>query len=470
MSSIRPVFSALGALACAGLACGGAAGTLPPPSAESQSAPTSASTPWPVANEFGVRYCVYDPAAPEPAPAFAGPAGIPTPFPTSTPPSQIVVEPQDVARQIGVFNGVWNAVNDHYVDPSFNGRDWAAIGDRYQALTEGGLSDEAFYALLQEMINELGDHHSYFQSPAAIGEEARAVAGQLDFVGIGALLQNTTDGRAQVILVFPDGPATEAGLLPHDTIIAVDGGPIRHENGVSRTRGPEGTTVNLTVRSPGEAPREMMVTRRRVTGGLPVDSCLVPGTRLGYIMLPSFLDETIDDQLREALKAMTADGSLDGLILDMRTNGGGLGSVAQASLGMFLGGPQGAYVTRESREEFVVEVEDIGGSQAVPLVVLISPDTVSYGEIVSGILQLAGRATVVGQATLGNVEQLRLYDFEDGSRAWIASATFEPTGLPAGIWEDTGIIPEVLVSGTWDEFREANDPGLAAAVEILLTR
>jgi len=58
MSRIRPVFSVLGALACAGLACGGAAGTSPPPSAESQSAPTSASTPWPVANEFGVRYCL----------------------------------------------------------------------------------------------------------------------------------------------------------------------------------------------------------------------------------------------------------------------------------------------------------------------------------------------------------------------------------------------------------------------------
>jgi len=84
--------------------------------------------------------------------------------------------------------------------------------------------------------------------------------------------------------------------------------------------------------------------------------------------------------------------------------------------------------------------------------------------------RVAGRATVVGQATLGNVEQLKRYDLEDGSRAWIASATFEPIGLPAGIWEDTGIIPEVLVSGRWEEFREANDPGLAAAVEILLAR
>ena len=380
------------------------------------------------------------------------------------------MDPQAKVRQLEVFRGLWNAVNDNYVDPGFNGHDWVAIGHQYEALVEGGLSDDAFYALLQAMISTLTDDHSYFQSPIEVENEARASAGQLDFVGIGMLAMNTSDGGAVVVSVFPDSPAAEAGLLPHDTIVAVDGGPPRDENGTSRTRGPEGTTVNLTVRTPGEEPREMIVIRQRVTGGLPIDSCLVPGTRLGYVMLPTFLDETIDDQLREALMAMTAGGPLDGLILDNRMNGGGLGSVAEASLGMFVGGEQGAFVTRGTREELVVEAEDIGGSQTVPLVVLVGPDTVSYGEIFSGIMQRSGRATVVGQATLGNVEQLRQFDFTDGSRAWIASATYEPSGLPAGIWEDSGIVPETLVSGYWDEFREANDPGLAAAVKILLAR
>ena len=425
-----------------------------------------------MASEFGVRYCLYDPAAPQVGPAvpLTSLPVTPSPYPAPTLPGGAPVDPQAKARQFDVFRGLWNAVNENYVDPGFNGHDWAAIGSQYEALVEGGLSDEAFYAILQAMISTLGDEHSYFQSPIEVENEARATAGQLDFVGIGMLAVNTSDGGAVVISVFPDSPAAGAGLLPHDTIVAVDGGPPRDENGLSRTRGPEGTTVELTVRTPGESPREMTVTRHRVTGGLPIDSCLVPGTRLGYIMLPTFLDETIDDQLRAALKAMTADGPLDGLIVDNRMNGGGLGSVAQASLGMFLGGPQGAFVTRGTRDELVVKIEDIGGSQVVPLVVLVGKDTVSYGEIFSGILQHSGRATVVGQATLGNVEQLRRFDFSDGSRAWIAAATYEPTGLPAGVWEDTGIIPEVVVSGTWDEFREANDPGLAAAVKILLAR
>jgi carboxyl-terminal processing protease len=273
-----------------------------------------------------------------------------------------------------------------------------------------------------------------------------------------------------VLLVFPGGPAAEAGLRPHDTILAVDGGPVRDEKGISRTLGPAGTEVQLTVRTPGEAPREMTLTRREVTGALPMDACIVPGTRLGYVLVATFLDKTVDERLRQTLQAMTADGPLEGLVFDNRVNGGGLGSIAQATLGYFLGGPQGTFVTRTEREDLVVTPEDVGGSQSVPLVVLVSPKTVSYGEVVSGILQHAGRATVVGQPTLGNVEQLRAYDLPDGSRAWIATATFEPTGLPAGIWEGTGIVPDVVVPGKWEEFSEANDPALAAAVRILLNR
>jgi C-terminal processing protease CtpA/Prc len=112
-----------------------------------------------------------------------------------------------------------------------------------------------------------------------------------------------------------------------------------------------------------------------------------------------------------------------------------------------------------------LQPEDVGGSQTVPLVV--GGPNVSYGEIMSGVLRVAGRAQIVGEATLGNVEQLRAYDFEDGSRAWIASATFEPLNQSNGVWEETGIIPDVAVPTRWDLFTEANDPALAAALEIL---
>ena len=420
----------------------------------------------------GIGECLYIPgvsvAAQMPDELIS--AATPTPpILTLTPPPTAVVAAATTARQLEIFNGLRQAVRDHYVYPDLLGRSWESSAAGYESLIQKGLTDDHFYALMRVLMTALGDGHSYFQSPAQIAEEQAALASQYDFVGIGAQfipIQGTD--YAAVMTVFPNGPAAEAGLLPHDLLLKVDSGPIRDSNGFSRTRGPEDTDVTLTIQRPGEVAYDVTVTRRRVTGALPINTCVIPGTRIGYIFLPTLLDETIDDQTREALQQMTADGPLDGLILDNRLNGGGLGSVTQAILSLFVGGLQGHFVTREGQEPFELQPEDIGGSQTVPLVVLIGRDTVSYGEILSGVLRVSGRATLVGQPTAGNVEQLRVYDFVDGSRAWFASATFGPLGELAGIWEGTGIIPDVVVPMRWDLFTEANDPALAVAVDLLM--
>jgi C-terminal processing protease CtpA/Prc len=136
-------------------------------------------------------------------------------------------------------------------------------------------------------------------------------------------------------------------------------------------------------------------------------------------------------------------------------------------MGLFASGLQGYFVSRSGREPLRLKPDDIGGSQTVPLIVLVDVDTVSFGEIVSGVLRLSGRARIVGGPTLGNVERLRSYNFDDGSRAWIASETFEPRGQANGIWEETGIIPDVEIPTRWHQITEDNDPALAKAVELL---
>jgi C-terminal peptidase prc len=427
----------------------------------------------PVYNEHGVRLCAYVPGVSVPAqmPAEVVEPPLPTPYPSPEPPSNTSVDAETTARQLRVYRDLWQTVNDVYVYPDFAGRDWQAIGDRYEGLIQLGLSDESFYYAMRSMIFELGDEHSSFQDPADVAEEESRLAGENDYVGVGILVSAVPQSdRAVIISVFPGSPAAEAGLRSHDVILQVDGLPILDETGdirSERIRGPEDTPVTLRLLHPGGDPFDLTLTRRRITGSLPIDYCLVPETRIGYLFFPSFEDETMPAQVRAALEAMTADGPLAGLILDNRQNGGGSSSVAHPILGLFSQGLQGYFVSRDDRDPLDVRSEDVGGSQTVPLVVLVDVDTVSYGEIVSGVLRVSGRATLVGQTTYGNVERLWGYDFEDGSRAWIASETFEPLGEANGIWEETGIIPDVHVPTRWDLFTEATDPALAAAVELL---
>jgi len=91
----------------------------------------------------------------------------------------------------------------------------------------------------------------------------------------------------------------------------------------------------------------------------------------------------------------------------------------------------------------------------------------SSGFTSSGVLRLSGRARTVGARTAGNVERLRAFKFADGSRAWIATDTFQPLGMANAVWEDTGVVPDVSLPTRWDLFTEANDPALAKAVELL---
>jgi carboxyl-terminal processing protease len=421
-------------------------------------------------NANGVRACRYVPGVSVPArmPADLMNPAKPKPSPAAKAPSVTRVSAEKTALHLSVLDGLSRAVSEHYVYANFRGRDWKGLTAKSRVLIQQGLSDDDFYAAMQALVSELGDEHSYFQSPAQIQQEETSLKSQYNFVGIGSLFAPIagTD-HAAVMTIFPDGPAAQAGLQSHDVLLSVDGGPVREKSGVSRTVGVEGSQVTLTVQHPGESPRDVTLTRRRVTGILPIDYCIVPQTRIGYIFLPTLLDKTMDNQVREALRKMTADGPLLGLVLDNRMNGGGLGTVAKAIMGLFAGGPQGNFVSRTSREPLQLIPEDIGGSQTVPLVVLVDGNTASFAEIMSGVLRVAGRAKILGRRTAGHVEQLRAYKFSDGSRAWLASDTFEPRGLTNGIWEETGIIPDATVPTRWDLFTEASDPALAKAVELL---
>jgi C-terminal processing protease CtpA/Prc len=331
----------LAGIALAGCGAGSDATPTPVPTPT----PTLPPTPSPSPNAQGVRFCGYVPGLSEPAtkPSDVLHPPLGTNPPTASPPAQTAVDEETTQRQLHQLSLVHDVVADNYAYPDFNGHDWEAIVARYQALIEGGLSDDDYYFAMNLMISELGDDHSHFSSPAQVAEDETALNEGTNFVGIGVQAQQIEGTQINIVVAtFPGSPAADAGLRPHDRLVTVDGLPFRDDAGVARSLGEAGTSFQLTYQRLGEEKKTVTMTRRAVTGFTPVDYCLIPDTRLAYIMVPTFLDDQIDDQVRTALEKLTADGPLDGLVIDNRLNAGGSNRVFEPMLGFFTSGYRAA--------------------------------------------------------------------------------------------------------------------------------
>lgn len=371
-----------------------------------------------------------------------------------------------------IFEELWKIVHDEYLYPDYNGADWEAVYGEFASKISNGMSNDEFYRAMDEMISRLNDEHSVFLSPDEAAEEDAEFAGENDYVGIGVLASAVPERqRATIIIVFPNSPAETAGLQPHDSILSVDGQPILDEFGFLRSellRGPVGSTISVLAQTPGKPPRQLTITRQRIMGALPVPYQVFTtssGKRIGYLLLASLGDETVDDQVGKALRSMIEQAPLSGIILDNRQNPGGADSVAKGVLAYFTDGRLGYFADRHQKKRwFAVNGRSIGGSSQIPLVVLVGKDTASFGEIISGILRDQNRAYLIGETTPGNIELLWSYEFSDGSRAWIAHEAFYPINNPSQNWEKSGIIPDLQVPSNWDEITPDTDPAIQAAL------
>lgn len=430
------------------------------------------ATPPPTATATATATIPFTPTLEPLQPAYIPPECAAAPLATIPPELAVQVTPENgiaeisQSEQLRIFRELGDVIEAIYVYPDFNGRDWNAIKAKYRSRIEAGLDTRSFYTEMALMIEELGDEHSFFLSPVEVAESEAELRGELEFVGVGIFGQPDFErGRLIVISTYPGSPAEYGGIQHHDSILLVDGQMINEEFS-NRLRGPQCSAVVLSVQSPGGAARDVMLVRYAIQGNVPIEARLVPtgdGSRIGYVFIPSFFDETLPGQIENALNEF---GSLDGLILDLRMNGGGSSSVAYPILAYFVSGQLGQFVSRQEARTLEIQPDEIQNSQTVPLVVMVSEDTVSFGEIFAGVLQDAGRARVVGQTSLGNVEVLHGFDFEDGSQVWLAAETFT-SAFSGTNWEETGIVPDVQAFAEWDTFYFENDPSLVAAVDLL---
>ncbi len=428
---------------------------------------------------------------PTPLPPTTTPTPFPTPTQTSTPqPTATPTEapivlatatllntpeapptPMPLDLQLSVFQSVWETVRDNYLYPDYNGLDWEAVHTEYQAKIEAGLTNADFYATISDMIYALGDDHSAFLSPEENADWEAEFQGGFNYVGIGVLIAPVPErNRAVILSVFPNSPAEAAGLHSRDAILSANGEAILTEDGWLKPiiRGPEGSEVTIMAQTPGEEPRQLTIIRSAIHSNQSVPHALLSSPqrkRVGYILLPTLEDSTIVDTFRAAWEDLTAKGPLDGLIIDNTQNGGGADTVLKPILGLFTSGTLGHFISHDGERPLQIRSgTDINGSQQVPLVVLIGKNTASYGEVMSGVLKDLNRAYLIGETTDGNVETLWSFDFEDGSRLWLAHEAFRPYNHPEENWEETGIIPDLEIPVQWDQFTIENDPLVQAAM------
>ena len=402
-------------------------------------------------------------------PSQCADASITTVPPGGTTTTTVVTTELDEDDQRRLVEAFDEHVREVYFDPDLGGVAWDLEIAVLLAEVDAGLATQDLYERLDDLLVSLGDEHSRFETPEQVAISDEIFAGENDYVGIGILaLSVPEDHLVTIISVLPGSPADAAGLAPHDSIVAVDGIPLGDEPGTEsdRLRGPECTIVQMTVRSPDGSERVVTTARARVQGNLPIELRILPDAdgRIAYLLIPTFADATIDDQVRDALEEV---GPHDVLVIDLRTNGGGSSVVAEPIMALFTSGELGEYSSREGTRTLVIDGAPIHNSATVPLAILIGEHTESYGEIVAGILSHRPGTVLVGETTDGNVETLHGFGLPGDAMVWIAAEIFVPAGDPAADWEREGIVPDIEVATDWEDITLDADPAVDAAVAAL---
>jgi carboxyl-terminal processing protease len=332
------------------------------------------------------------------------------------------------------------------------------------------------------MTQAVGDTgHTEFMTPEERAARKSSLSGS--YVGIGAEVDTSPEGLPMVVGVFRGSPADKGGLHAGDIMLTVDGTSTQGEDletTIGRVRGKAGTTVVLTVRNGATGPVRTVTLVRADVHIDPVSWSMVPGTKTAVLRLEQFSTGAAEE-LHKALQEIDKAGA-DRLILDLRGNPGGFVNEAVAVASEFIGSGN-VYIERNAQGgEKVTAVTPGGLATKLPLVVMVDEGTASAAEIVSGAIQDAGRAQLVGQKTFGTGTVLGEFPLADGSALRIGTVEWlTPKGRV--IWHN-GIVPDVAIARPADsqpvvpddlrsmsaaQAASIKDPQLVKALELVAT-
>jgi carboxyl-terminal processing protease len=335
------------------------------------------------------------------------------------------------------------------------------------------------YGAISGMVDALGDTgHSAFLTPAMLKDEQQQTQGQ--FTGVGLQVE-AKNHHVVVVAPLDDSPAQKAGLRAGEVILKVNGQDISAlplDQVVALIQGPAGSQVTLTLSDPqtGQT-RDVTLTRERITVQN-VTWAMLPGTNLADLRLSAF-SQSVTPDLKTALAAIRQQGAT-GLVLDLRNNPGGLLDEAVGAASQFLASGD-VLLEKDAQGKITpVPVQSGGLATSLPMVVLINSGTASAAEIVSGALQDAHRATLVGDTTFGTGTVLSTFPLSDGSALLLAIQEWlTPAGrviwhqgiapdqavpLPAGA---TALSPSALRGLSAAQLQSSDDAQLLRAVQLL---
>ncbi|MFA4846267.1 MAG: S41 family peptidase [Patescibacteria group bacterium] len=341
------------------------------------------------------------------------------------------------------FWNIWNLVKEEYYRQP--------VSDK-----------ELYYGALKGLVSGMGDPYSVYFDP----EEAERFAADLEgsFEGIGAEI-GIKDEKLQIVSPLKGSAAERAGLLPGDWMVMIDTVEtfgMTVEEAVSRIRGDGGTQVVLTISRVGtDGVFDVTITREKIV----IDSVKwsIDDTGVMTISVSTFNHDTTSLFNEAVQSALTAD--VDGIILDMRGNPGGLLTTAIEVASAWVG-----------YDTVVIErIQDQSNSyngvmaprlQDIQTVVLVNGGSASASEIVAGALQDYGYATLVGTKTYGKGSVQDYRELEDGSAVKITTAEwYTPKGRTI---HEVGIAPNHEILFTVEDYQAGIDPQHDVALAVIL--
>jgi carboxyl-terminal processing protease len=329
-------------------------------------------------------------------------------------------------EEIRRYVAVYNAVKEAYVDP---------VDDR-----------KLMQSAVRGLLLDLDPHSAYLQKSDAqnFDEQTRGA-----YDGIGVELQQMPDRTLQVIAPIDDTPAARAGIKAGDVITAIDGKPIDADSelGSSPLRGASGSKVVLTILRKGAAkPFDVALVRETIRVASVRSRMLEPG--YGYVRVSTFQADTAADFAR-ALERLQQPGKLRGLVIDLRSNPGGLLTAAVQIADELL--DRGQIVSTRGR--VAISDAEFGATpgdrlDGAPVVLLVDAGSASASEVLAGALHDNKRARVVGSRTFGKGSVQTLLPLDNGDSVKLTTARYyTPSGKSI---QARGIEPDVVLHAAKD--------------------